>query len=77
MAEEKLLQNSTGKMNSTRFADTYNKLRAPASNAYHTIKGKVSHIKGRFKSPVKYIQGKITSGTKWVTGKKPNQDVKL
>lgn len=57
------------KMNSTRFADTYNKLRAPASNAYHTIKGKVSHIKGRFKSPVKYIQGKITSGTKWVTGK--------
>jgi len=58
-----------GKMNSSKFANNYNKLRSPLSKTYHATKDKVATIKGKFKAPFKSIQGKITAGTKYLKGK--------
>ena len=57
------------KMNSSKFANNYNKLRSPLSKTYHATKDKVATIKGKFKAPFKSIQGKITAGTKYLKGK--------
>lgn len=65
----KALAKFDGKMNSSRFANNYNKLRNPLSKTYHAAKSKIATIKGKFKAPFKPLQGKITAGTKWLKGK--------
>lgn len=65
----KALAKLDSKMNSSKFANNYNKLRSPLSKTYHATKDKVATIKGKFKAPFKSIQGKITAGTKYLKGK--------